>query len=148
MGTDEYALTKSWVKKFALVNTLLAAGVYMTACSSPITSVVATKATNKVVLKATDAMKTIQVHVPAQITLNLPYGPSSGMVWQLVSGGAGFSMPRSPVFHDPGSGATLGTEEFSFVMKGKGTLPVVLDYMKPGPITGTPHQFKVTLHGT
>ena len=74
--------------------------------------------------------------------------PSSGMVWQLASGGAGFSMPHPPVFDDPGSGATSGNEVFTFSMKDKGTLPVVVDHMNPGPITGTPQQFSMTLEGT
>ena len=157
MGSGICRPRKRWTETVTIVSLLLLAGVAMAACSSGGNSVGAAKAvqstlarpaTGTVILTASDSKKTIQVHVPTKLTLSLPYDPSSGMVWQLESGGAGFSMPRSPVFHDPGSGATLGTEEFSFVMKGKGTLPVVLDYMKPAPITGTPHQFKVTLHGT
>jgi len=70
------------------------------------------------------------------------------MIWQLVSGGAGFSTVHPPAFHYRGSGATHGTEEFFFAVKDKGTLPVVLDYIKPGPITGAPKQFKLTLQDT
>jgi hypothetical protein len=99
-------------------------------------------------LNASDLLRTIDVHVPTTITLTLPYYPSNGMIWQLESGGAGFSTTHPPVFRHRGSHATLGTEEFFFAMKETGTVPVVLDYMKPGPITGAPKQFKVTLQGT
>jgi predicted secreted protein len=92
-------------------------------------------------------MKTVKIHVPAIITLTLPYHPSSGFVWQLASGGAQFSMAGPAVFQNPGSGATLGNEIFRFSMKAKGKLPLVIDYLKPGPISGSPRQFVATLDG-
>jgi predicted secreted protein len=143
VAPDRFSSLRRWVKKAAGVSLVLMAGVAMTACST-----VVTKAANSLALTASDSMKTIQVRVPGRVTVTLPYDPASGMIWQLVSGGAGFSTVHSPVFHDRGSGATAGTEEFFFAVKDKGTLPVVLDYVKPGPITGAPKQFKVTLRGT
>jgi predicted secreted protein len=132
---------------------VLLAGLATAACSSegkPTGAAAKPKSSppEVVTLTASDATKTVEVHVPSKITLTLSYDPSSGMVWQLESGGAGFSMPHAPVFNNGGSGATSGSEVLTFSMKGKGTLPLVLDYMKPGPISGTPQQYSLTLEGT
>lgn len=143
MAPERLGSRRRRVEKAAGVSIVLVLGAAMTACST-----VATKAATSVALTASDSMKTIQVHVPGKVTLTLPYDPASGMIWQLVSGGAGFSTVHPPAFHDRGSGATQGTEEFFFAVKDKGTLPIVLDYIKPGPITGAPKQFKVTLQDT
>jgi len=79
----------------------------------------------------------------------LPYNPSSGLIWVLASGGAGFSTTHGPLFHYLGSHASTGYEKFVFSMKDKGALPLVLDYSKPGPLSGNSNQqFKVTLEGT
>jgi predicted secreted protein len=127
------------------------AGLATAACSSEGKPTAAPKSKSTspgvVTLTASDAAKTVKVHVPSSITLTLVYDPSSGMVWQLESGGAGFSMPRPPVFDNGGSGAISGKEVLTFSMKDKGSLPLVLDYMKPGPISGTPKQFSMTLLG-
>jgi predicted secreted protein len=137
--------------KATVLFVVLAAGLATASCASKATGAAAkstSTSSHLVALTASDSTKTIKVHVPAKITLTLAYDPSSGMVWELQSGGAGFSMPRPPVFDDPGSGATSGSEVLTFSMKAKGTLPVVLDYMVPGPISGTPKQFSLTLEGT
>jgi hypothetical protein len=96
-------------------------------------------------LTSADANKTIAVGVPARLTLTLPYAPPSGLVWELVSGGAGFSVQKGPIF--TGASAAVGNEEFVFIMKDKGTIPLVLDYTKPGPLNGKTNQFTLTLHG-
>ena len=132
---------------------VLLAGLAAAACSSagtPTGAAAKSKPASPeaVTLTASDSAKTIRVHVPSKITLTLSYDPSSGMVWQLESGGAGFSMPHAPVFNNGGSGAISGNEVLTFSMKDKGTLPLVLDYMKPGPISGIPRQFSMTLEGT
>jgi hypothetical protein len=133
---------------------VLLAGLGMAACASEGTSTGAdTKSPVPVPaivrLTASDANKTVRVRVPSTVILTLAYDPLLGDgLAARQRGGAGFSMPHPPVFDDPGSGATSGNEVFTFSMKDKRTLPLVVDDMKPGPITGTPQQFSMTLEGT
>jgi len=102
---------------------------------------------NTVSISRVDANRTITVSVPARINLTLPYAPASGMIWQLASGGAGFSSTHAPVFHPPSSDRRSGTQVFTFAMQDPGKLPLVVDYTKPGPITGKPKQFTMALQG-
>jgi hypothetical protein len=94
-------------------------------------------------LDESDSMKTVSVQVPAKVELRLPYDAQSGLVWQLASGGAGFSMTHVPTYS-----ATDRTETFFFSMMNPGKLPVVVDYARPGALIGRHHkQFTVYLSG-
>jgi hypothetical protein len=96
-------------------------------------------------LTSADADKTI-AGVPARLTLTLPYAPPSGLVWELVSGAAGFSVQKGPIF--TGASAAVGNEEFVLIVKDKGTIPSCWITPSLGRSTGKPNQFTLTLHGT
>ena len=104
-------------------------------------------ASSRVSLDESDSGRTVDVHVPATITVTLPYVPSAGKVWELESGGAGFSEVGSPLFHAPRSAGGTGTEVLSFKMTSRATIPIVIDEALPGPLGAGARRFSVTIHG-
>jgi hypothetical protein len=111
------------------------------------TSPPAKPAPARVFLNLGDANKTIVTSVPSSITITMPFVPSSGLYWQLASGGAGFSEVRPPLFSPPPPSKKIGKQIFYFVLTLSGLVPWVLDYVKPGPIIHPLKQFRLTLRG-
>jgi hypothetical protein len=131
---------------------LVALSALGTACSSAPPSGVGSAAgstgPSRVSLDENDSGRTVDVHVPATITVTLPYVPSSGKIWELESGGAGFAETGSPSYHAPSSAGETGTEVFSFKMTSISSIPIVIDEAKPGPLPAGAKHFSVTVNGS
>lgn len=126
---------------------LFALGLALVGCSNaPATESPHQRAPSVVHLSKADSGRTINVSVPATIHLALPYDPSQD-TWMLSSGGAGFKQV-GPVSDAPRT-PSAGTQRFTFELTKKTTIPLVLDYQKPGDNVSSPKErFEVTLRGT
>ena len=114
--------------------------------AAPTTSTAPAAPSKNPSLTLADNHRTIAVLVPATIKVSLPYDPADKESWQLVSGGAGFAMIGSPTFVPPTTAGGQGTEVLAFLMAGHATLPLTLDYAKPGTVPAKPAQrFSVDL---
>jgi hypothetical protein len=146
--------TNRLVRRTTFGAALVLAGLGAAACSSNSTGSTATTttkapaATNHLSLTAADSAKTFSVEVPATITLTLPYRPASKDVWQLASGGAGFSQTAPSTYIRPTGSSSTGSQVFHFSLKAKSSLPIVVYLGPPGPFTTKPVKvFRATLHG-
>lgn len=96
-----------------------------------------------------DNGKTFPVHIPAQVRVVLPYEKSTNEVWQLASGGPGFSQDGPPLFTDSPGDPSQGIQTLRFTVAGAGMVPLLLDLAPPGPLVKPPsQQFRVTLAAT
>jgi hypothetical protein len=133
---------------------LVAAALGLAACggsggSAAPTTTTTTHAGGTLTLTQADNGRTIGIAVPGQVRVDLPYDKASGDIWQLASGGPGFSQDGPPTFAaDPGQ-AGQGIQTLRFKVAGAGMVPLLLDDAPTGPLTTPPvKQFRVTLHAT
>ena len=136
----------SW--NLPLVSILFTVALGASACShAPRSTVSEPRVTShRILLTLSDNHRTVDVLWPAMIRVSLPYLKSTGSVWQLASGGAGFSEIGSSTFHSSTSSKTNGMQVFHFDVTSKAVLPLVLDYGPPGPLPNNPvKRFQVTI---
>jgi hypothetical protein len=130
---------------------LLLAGtaVLLASCSSgPVTSGSAKPTPSQsATISLTDNDKTIQLHVPAAVTVRLPYVVQNSLRWQLASGGAGMTLRSETAL--PSKNRTAGTQVFDLRVTDKSTIPLIFVLEKPGPLTPNPKQrFSTTLQSS
>jgi hypothetical protein len=130
---------------------LLLAGtaVLLAACSSGSATSGSGKPTpsRSATLSLTDNHKTIQLDVPAAVTVRLPYVIQNSLRWKLASGGAGMTLRSETAL--PSKNRTDGTQVFELQVSDKSTIPLIFDLEKPGPLTPNPEQrFTATLQSS
>lgn len=137
-----------------LTAVLVAAALGLAACggsggTAASTTTTTTHAGGSLTLTQADNGRTIGIAVPGQVRVDLPYDKASGDIWQLASGGPGFSQSGPPTFTANPGQAGQGIQTLRFSVTGAGMVPLLLDYAPTGPLTKPPvKQFRVTLHAT
>lgn len=137
-----------------LTAAVVAASLGLAACggsggSSATTTTTTTHAGGSLTLTQADNGRTIRIAVPGQVRVDLPYDKASGDIWQLASGGPGFSQDGPPTFTVNAGQAGQGIQTLRFTVAGAGMVPLLLDDAPTGPLTKPPvKQFRVTLHAT
>jgi hypothetical protein len=133
-----------------LMTLLLVAGLalLLAACGSGPTSGSTTPApSHSVTLSLADNHKTIQLHVPAAVTVRLPYVVQKSLRWELASGGAGMTLRSETAV--PSKSNTAGTQVFELQVSDKSTIPLIFVLEKPGPLTPNPKErFAATLQSS
>lgn len=131
---------------------LVAAALGVVACGGSGSTVAtsttssATHAGGSLTLTQADNGRTLRLAVPGQVRVDLPYVQSSGDIWQLASGGPGFSQDGPPTFSPFPGRPGQGLQTLRFTVAGAGTVPLLLDLAPTGPLTAPPvRQFRVTL---
>jgi hypothetical protein len=134
---------------------LAAAALGLAACGGSGATVATTTTSSTIhtggslTLTPADNGKTLGIAIPGQVRVDLPYTKTSGDIWQLASGGPGFSQDGPPTFTSNPGQAGQGIQTLQFSVDGPGTVPLLLDYAPTGPLTKPPaQQFRVTLHAT
>jgi hypothetical protein len=137
--------------KVSLLASLIMTTLIVSACSrsSPRNVPRPRTPTHTASLTLADNHKLVDVLSPANITVSLPYTKASGDVWQLASGGAGFSQIGTSTFETFPSSTATELQVFRFHIASNSVLPIVLDYGPPGPLPNSPtRRFQVTIRPT
>jgi len=93
---------------------------------------------HSVTLSLTDNHKTVELHVPAAVTVRLPYVVKNSLRWELASGGAGMTLRSETAV--PSKNQTVGTQVFELQVTDKSSIPLIFVLEPPGPLTPNPKQ--------
>jgi hypothetical protein len=100
-----------------------------------------------VTLSLADNHETVQLHVPAAVTVRLPYVVKNPRRWELASGGAGMTLQSETAVTSKNKSA--GTQVFDLKVTDRSSIPLIFVLEKPGPLTPNPAQrFSATLRSS